>query len=144
MAPCSPSYISEKKMLCCRLCSTCFKAIQINSCLKRTSAIKVSTISIKNGSHHVPITKSTLFVWWWDTKEGTGKSMKNALHAQPYSKRHFSGWSDVKQWKKQAHSISHCWVTRVWRNQSVSQSVSQLGRQVGRQAVSQSVENSVK
>jgi len=34
-------------------------------------------------SHHVPATKSTLFVVnkdEWDTKEGRGKSMKNALY----------------------------------------------------------------
>jgi len=27
----------------------------------------------------------------WDTKEGRGKSMKNALHVQRYGKRHLSG-----------------------------------------------------
>jgi len=27
----------------------------------------------------------------WDTKEGTGKSMKNALHALRCAKRHLSG-----------------------------------------------------
>jgi len=27
----------------------------------------------------------------WDTKEGHGKSMKNALHLQRYGKRHLSG-----------------------------------------------------
>jgi len=26
----------------------------------------------------------------WDTKEGRGKSMKNALHVQQYGKRHLS------------------------------------------------------
>jgi len=51
-------------------------------------------ISVTNGRHHVPITKSTIFMVSkdeWDTKEGTGKSMKNALYAQQYGKRHFSG-----------------------------------------------------
>jgi len=46
------------------------------------------------GSHHAPTTKLTLFVVNkddWDTKEGIGKSMKNALHAQWYGKRHLSG-----------------------------------------------------
>jgi len=41
-----------------------------------------------------PTTKSTLFMVIkdeWDTKEGTGKSMKNALHVRWYSKRHLSG-----------------------------------------------------
>jgi len=56
----------------------------------------------------------------WDTKEGRGKSMKNTLHVQWYGKRHLSGWSNIKQWKNQAHSLSHCWVTRVWRHQLVS------------------------
>jgi len=42
----------------------------------------------------------------WDTKEGRGKSMKNALYVQRYGKRHLSGWSDVEQWKNQARSQS--------------------------------------
>ena len=33
----------------------------------------------------------------WDTKEGTGKSMKNALYVLQYSKRHLSGRSNVKK-----------------------------------------------
>jgi len=69
------------------------------------------------------------FSWWeWDTKEGTGKSMKNALHVQRYGKRNLLGWSNIKQWKNQAHSLSHCWATRVWRHQT--------GRQAGRQLIS--------
>jgi len=42
----------------------------------------------------MPTTKSTLFVEnkdEWDTKEGTGKSMKNVLHVQWCGKRHLSG-----------------------------------------------------
>jgi len=54
---------------------------------KRTFAIKVATmkIMITNGSHHMPTTKSTLFVVSkdeWDTKEGSGKSIKKALYEQ--------------------------------------------------------------
>jgi len=37
---------SEKKTLCCQLCSTCYTAVQIDNCLKRTSAIKVATMKI--------------------------------------------------------------------------------------------------
>ena len=33
----------------------------------------------------------------WDTKEDTGKSMKDALYILRYAKRHLSGRSDVKQ-----------------------------------------------
>ena len=46
------------------------------------------------------IAKSTLFAVSkdeWDTKEDTGKSMKNALHVLRYAKRHLSGRSDVEQ-----------------------------------------------
>jgi len=60
------------------------------------------------------------FVMKWDTKEGTGKPMKNVLHVQRYGKRHLSGWSDIEQWKNQSRSLSHCWVTRVWRHQAGS------------------------
>jgi len=45
-------------------------------------------------SHRMPTTKSTLFVVSkdeWDTKEGTGKSMKNALHVQWHGIRHLLG-----------------------------------------------------
>jgi len=48
----------------------------------------------------MPTTKSTLFVVSkseWDTKEDTGKSMKNTLHVQQYGKSHPSDWSDVEQ-----------------------------------------------
>ena len=33
----------------------------------------------------------------WDTKEDTGKSMKNALYVLQYAKRHLSGRSNIKQ-----------------------------------------------
>jgi len=99
--------LSEKKTLRCQLCSTCYAAVWINDCLKRTYAIKVATMKLRtiSGSHHVPTTKLTLFVEGkdeWDTKEGSGKFMMNALHVQQCSKRHLSGWSNVEQWKNQA------------------------------------------
>ena len=46
------------------------------------------------------IAKSTLFAVSkdeWDTKEDTGKSMKNALNVLRYAKRHRSGRSNVEQ-----------------------------------------------
>ena len=46
------------------------------------------------------IAKSTLLTVSkdeWDTKEDTGKSMKNALYILRYAKRHLSGRSDVEQ-----------------------------------------------
>jgi len=39
--------------------------------------------------------------------------MKNALNVQRYGKMHLLGWSNVEQWKNQARSLSHCWITRV-------------------------------
>jgi len=77
-----------------------------------------------NGSHHMPTTKSTLFEVnkdEWDTNEGHGKSMKNALYVQQYGKRHLSGWSDVEQQKNQARSLR---VMRVWKHQAGRQLVS--------------------
>jgi len=56
----------------------------------------------------MPTTKSTLIIVskdQWDTKEGTGKSMKNALHVQWYGQKHLSGWSNVKQQKNQTLAI---------------------------------------
>jgi len=73
----------EKKTFCCQLCSTCYTEVQINNCLKRTSAIKVATMKIADNFHYEHVPKPTLFVVSkdeWDTKEGPGKSMKNALH----------------------------------------------------------------
>ena len=61
-------------------------------------------------------TKSTLFAVSkeeWDTKEDTGKSMKNALCVLRYAKRHLSDRSNVKQGKNQARSLSHYRVTLV-------------------------------
>jgi len=55
----------------------------------------------------------------WDTKEGPGKSMKNALYVQRYGKRHLSSWSNVEQQKK-IKPVA-CWVTL---KVSVSQLVS--------------------
>ena len=53
----------------------------------------------------------------WDTKEDTGKSMKNALYVLWYAKRHPSGQSnvesDIEQWKNQACSLSRYRVTLV-------------------------------
>jgi len=56
----------------------------------------------------------------WNTKEDTGKSLKNALHVLRHAKRHLLGWSDVEQWKNQGRSLSRRRVTLVWRHQLVS------------------------
>ena len=67
--------------------------------LKSTSAIKIATMKNRDDfrfeekpsrvhakSTHFPVSKDE-----WDTKEDTGKSMKNALYVLWYAKRHMSG-----------------------------------------------------
>ena len=64
-----------------------------------TSAIKIATMKNTDDFHFEgkssrATTKSTPFAVSkdeWDTKEDTGKSMKNALYILRYAKRHLSG-----------------------------------------------------
>jgi len=119
---CVPPYINyplKSKvsiMLCCQLCSTCYTAVWINDCLKRTSAIKVATMkatddfffSFTNRNYHVPTSKLILFTVSkdeWDTRGAFGKSMKNALYVLQYAKRLLSGWNDIKLWKNNTLTI---------------------------------------
>ena len=76
-----------------------FNPLQIKNCSKSTSAIKVVTMKntddfrYEGKPSHIT-TKSTPFALAkdeWDTKEDTGKSMKNALYILQYAKRHVSG-----------------------------------------------------
>ena len=92
-------------MLRCQLCSTRYTAIRIKNCLKSAFAIKMATMKNTDDFHfegkpsHAH-TISTLFPVSkdeWDTKEDTGKSMKNALYVLRYAKRHLSGRGDIKQ-----------------------------------------------
>ena len=106
-----PSYINYRLKsevsitLCCRLCSTRYTAVRIENCLKSTSAIKTATMKITDDFHYEgkpsrAITKSTFFAVSkdeWDTKEDTGKSMKNALYVLRYAKKHLSGRSNAEQ-----------------------------------------------
>ena len=66
----------------------------IENYLKSTSAIKVATMKSMDDFHYEgkpsrATTKSTLFAVSkdeWDTKEDTGKSLKNALYVLRYAK----------------------------------------------------------
>ena len=83
----------------CQLCSTRYTALQNKNCSKSTSAIKVATMKnvddfCYEGKPSRATTKSTpcaVSQDEWDTKEDTGKSMKNALYILRYAKRHMSG-----------------------------------------------------
>ena len=78
----------------CRLCSTRYTAVRIKNCLKSTSAITIATMKntdnfLYGGKPSHATAKSTLFTVSkdeWDTKEDTGKSMKNALYGLWYAK----------------------------------------------------------
>jgi len=41
----------------------------------------------------------------WNTKEGTGKFLKNALDVLWYAERHLSGWNDVERKNQEALAI---------------------------------------
>ena len=105
----APSYINYRLKckvsitLLCRLCSACYTAVQIKNSLKSNSAIKIATTKntdnfcYKRKLSHATA-KSTLFAISkdeWDTKEDTGKSMKNALYVLGYAKRHLSKCFDT-------------------------------------------------
>ena len=92
----------------CWLCSTHYTAVRNKNCLKSISATKITTMTNMDdfcykGKPSRVIAKLTLFAVSkdeWDTKEDTGKSMKNALYVLRYAKRYLSGQSDVEQFKK--------------------------------------------
>ena len=93
MVPCAPAtnYCLKSEVsitLRCWLCSTHYTALRIKNCSKSASAIKVATTKNMDGFHYegkpsCATAKSTPFAVSkdeWDTKEDTGKSMKNALY----------------------------------------------------------------
>ena len=53
----------------------------------------------------------------WNTKEDSGKCLKNTLHILWYAKRHLSDWSDVNSGKIKPAVLAII----EWRHQSVSQ-----------------------
>ena len=127
-----PSYHLKLKYLAllCQLLLTGYTAVQIKNYLKSTSVIKalwkIWMISATQWKPSNATTKSMLFTVSkdeWNTKEDTGKSLKNTLYALRYAKRYLSGWSNIKQWKNQARSLSRYRVMLDWRYQSVRQSV---------------------
>jgi len=73
----------------------------------------------------VPNTKSTLFVVSkdeWVTKKGTGKSKKNGLYVQRYSKRHLSGFRTSNSEKIKLATLT---IAELHKTESISQAVSQ-------------------
>ena len=97
MRPSYRNYCLNSKVsitLCCQLCS----AARIKNCSKTTSAIKIASMKNMDDFHYegkpsCATAKSVVSIFKdeWDTKEDTGKSMKNALYVLWYAKRHLSG-----------------------------------------------------
>jgi len=73
---------SEKKMLHCQLCSTCYTAVWINKLFKRTSAIKVVTRKITDNFHCEWYPKRYL--------SGDVKQWKKQTHIPTIAKLHLS------------------------------------------------------
>jgi len=99
-----PQLSSETEVfiaLLCQLCSIHYTTVQIKNGLKSAFVIKIATMKNMDNFHNVKeaitshaTTKSTLFTvnkGEWNTKEDTGKSLKNALDILWYAKRHLSG-----------------------------------------------------
>ena len=71
------------------LLSTMFNPL--HSSMNSTSAIKVATIKIQTIASLRVLPKLTISKDEWNTKDDTGKSLKNALHVLWYTIRHLSG-----------------------------------------------------
>ena len=115
--------------------STNQEVFENHFCIKYSHYEKYRQFLVTQRKPSRATTKLTLFTVSkdkGDTKEDTGKSIKNVLYILRCAKRHILGRSNIEQWKNQARSLCHYGVMLVWRHQSVSQSVSQ------------SLENSVK
>ena len=123
-----PNYINYRLkskvsiMLRCWLCSTRYTVVRIKNCLKSTSAFKIATMKVNTeyfcyeGKPSRAIAKSTLLAVSkdeWDTKEDTGKSMKNALYILRYAKLSTVGPKRRRTVKNQACSLSRYRVTLV-------------------------------
>ena len=107
--------------------STNQEVFEKHLCIKSSHYEKYGRFLVTQRKPSRATTKLTLFTVSkdeWNTKEDTGKSLKNALHVLWCAKRHLSGWSDVEQWKNQARSLSRYRVTLVWRHQAGRQLVS--------------------
>ena len=84
---------------------------------------KIWTISITKGGHHVLLPNRLLLLAKINGAQDAGKFMKNTLYLLMYANRHLAGWSDVRQWKNQARSLSHYQVTATPSNKALETAV---------------------
>ena len=127
-----PSYrLKVSIALLCQLCSTHYTAVQINNCLKKylcnqgSHYEKYGRFSVKQRKPSRATTKSTLLTVSkdeWNTKENTGKSLKNALHILQYAKKRLKQRQKTKKFKPVALTSIELWWSEGIR-QAVNQSV---------------------
>jgi len=86
----------------------------------KVASMKIHIMKRKPSCATTELTLSAVSKDEWNTKEGSSKSMKNALHVLRYAKRHLLSQSGIEQWKNQARSLVLCRITLVWRHRSVS------------------------
>jgi len=128
IAPHAPlTYLSsEKKTLCYQLCSTHYAAIRINNCLKTTFVIKVATMKITDDlMEAITCLPLNWHFSWWTKMNGTQRRAMLSpwrMHCiySSMAKGTFRAEATSNSKKNQARSLSHCWVTQVWRHQAGS------------------------
>jgi len=110
-------------MLHCLLYSTRYTAVQI----RNHSVIKVATMKNTDDFCY----KKETITWhhqidtfccqqrWMEHKWGHWLVHEECIVHTAVCQRHHSDWSDVKQYKNQACSISLYWVMLVWRHQKI-------------------------
>ena len=98
--------------------------------MKSTSVVIIATMRntvLCDRSHHMHIYGTTTSTSdELNTKEDTGKSMRNILYVLWYAKRHLLGWCD----EQQARSLSCYQIMPPWLKVSVSQAVSIKSRYI--------------
>jgi len=104
-------------VLCFQPCSTCYKAIWINNCLKSTFAIKLTTekiwqISILKGNHHM-LSSNQHFLLSAKMNEIQRRALVSSwkMNCTYYDMSKGISWAEmILNSKNQAHSLTHCQV----------------------------------
>jgi len=115
--------LSEKKTLCCQQYSTCYAAVRIYNCLKRTCnqrshyenyrrfPLQMEAITCLPQNRHFS---------WWAKMNGTQRRtlVSPCIACTEVWQKAPLGLKWRQTVKNQARSLSHCWVMGVWRHQS--------------------------
>jgi len=105
--------------LCYQLC---YVAVQINNCLKRIFVIKVATMKITDDlMEAITCLPQNRHFSWWTKMNGTQRRAMLSpwrMHCMYSGMAKGTSWAEatLSSKKNQAHSLSHCWVTQVWKS----------------------------